>query len=135
MRDVLLAAKDDLLEEEHMVLAVDLGLGDAEDVVEKERAEVRDVVTLPVLYAALEVLDSCVILCAPLSLIDLIGDAFSRVDASFEFIDPRVIGVVDGFKQRLSGRTCEHVKGLLSGRRWDYLEKERIFANPLHRLD
>lgn len=116
MRNVLLAAQDDLLEEEHMVLAVDLRFGDAEDIVEKERAEVRDVMTLPVLHAAFEVLDSCVILCAPLSLVDLIGDAFGRVDASLEFIDPRVVGVADGFEERLSRQVCQAVKGLMRGR-------------------
>lgn len=110
MRDVLLAAKDDLLKQEHMVLAVDLRLGDAEDVVEKESTEVGNVVAFPVLDTAFEVLDSCVILCAPLSLVDLIGDTLSRVDARLELINPRVVGVVDGLEQRLSRRTCEDVK-------------------------
>ena len=93
-----------------MIFAVDLGLGDAEDVVEQERTKVGDMVALPVLDAALEVLDSRVVLRPSLCLVDLISDALGRLDAGFELVDVRIVGVADGLDKRLSRSTCESVK-------------------------
>ena len=78
-----------------MVLAVDLGLGDTEDVIKEESAEVGDMVALPVLDAALEVLDSRVVLRLSLCLVDLISDALCGGDASLELFDVRVICLAD----------------------------------------
>ena len=74
-----------------MIFAVDLGFGDAEDVVEQERTKVGDMVALPVLDASLKVLDGRVVLCPSLRLVDLIGDALCGVDASPELVDIRVV--------------------------------------------
>ena len=93
-----------------MVLAVDLGLGDTENVIKEESAEVGDMVALPVLDAALEVLDSRVVLRPSLCLVDLISDALGRLDAGFELVDVRIVGVADGLDKRLSRSTCESVK-------------------------
>ena len=93
-----------------MILAVDLGLGDAEDIVEEEGAEVRDMVTLPILNASLEVLDCRVVLRPSLCLVDLISDALGRLNAGFKLVDVRIVGVADGLDKRLSRSTCESVK-------------------------
>ena len=85
-----------------MVLAVDLGLGDTENVIKEESAEVGDMVALPVLDAALEVLDSRVVLRPSLCLVDLISDALRSSDAGLEFLDVRVVGISDRLQERLS---------------------------------
>ena len=91
-----------------MILAVNLGLGDAEDVVKQQSTKVGDVVTLPILDATLEILDSRVVLRPSLSLVDLISDALCGGDASLELVRVRVIRVSDGLEKRLSRVTCEH---------------------------
>ena len=108
LRNVLLAAQNDLLEQEDVILPVDLGFGDTEDVVEQECAEVGDMVALPVLDTALEVLDRRVVLRPSLRLVDLISDALCGGDASLELVRVRVIRVSDGLEKRLSRVTCEH---------------------------
>ena len=87
-----------------MIFAVDLGLGDAEDVVEQERTKVGDMVALPVLDASLKVLAGRVVLCPSLRLVDLIGDALCGIDTSPELVDIRVVRAGDGLEKRLSGR-------------------------------
>ena len=91
-----------------MILAVDLGFRDAEDVVQQEGTEVRNVVAFPVFNAALEILDSRVVLRPSLRLVDLISDALCGGDASLELVRVRVIRVSDGLEKRLSRVTCEH---------------------------
>ena len=110
LRKVLLATQDNLLEQEDVILAVDLGLGDTENVIKEKSAEVGNMVALPVLDAALEVLDSRVVLRPSLCLVDLISDALGRLDAGFELVDVRIVGVADGLDKRLSRSTCESVK-------------------------
>ena len=57
-----------------MVLAIHSRLRDREDIVEKELAEVGQLVPFPVVDALLQRFDGCLILCLTLSLIDPIGD-------------------------------------------------------------
>ena len=66
--------------------------------------------TLPVLDTAFEILDRRVVLRPSLRLVDLISDALGRLDASFELVDVRIVGVADGLDKRLSRSTCESVK-------------------------
>ena len=106
----LLAAEDDLLEEEDVIFPIDLGLVDDEDIVEEELTKVGEVVALPVFDATFEVLDSRVVLRPSLCLVDLISDALGRLDAGFELVDVRIVGVADGLDKRLSRSTCESVK-------------------------
>ena len=74
-----------------MVLAVDLGLGDTENVIQEKSAEVGDMVALPVFDATFEVLDSRVVLRPSLCLVDLISDALCSSDTSLEFLRVRII--------------------------------------------
>ena len=81
-----------------MVLAVDLRLGATENVIQEKSAEIGDMVALPVLDAALEVLDSRVVLRPSLCLVDLISDALCGGDASLELVDVRVVGIGDSLE-------------------------------------
>ena len=83
-RVVLFAAKDDFLEEENVVFPIHLRFGDREDIVEKERAKVGDMVALPVFNAALQVLHRREVFCPALSLIDLIRDPLRGSDTLLE---------------------------------------------------
>ena len=85
-----------------MIFAVDLGLRDAEDVIQEERTEVGYMVTLPVLDATLEVLDGRVVLRPPLCLVDLVSDALCGGDARLELFDKGVVRVRNGLDERLS---------------------------------
>jgi hypothetical protein len=87
----LLAAQDDLLEQEDVVLAVDVALRDHEEVVEDEVAEVRYGVALPVLDAVLQVLNGGDVLDPPLCLVDLVGDPLGSVEALHELVIIRVL--------------------------------------------
>jgi hypothetical protein len=90
VRNVLLAAKDDTLKEENVILAVDLGLCDGENVVEEQVSEMGYVVALPVVDALCEVLDGLNVLRAALGLVDLVRDAFGCGGAFPEFVIVRI---------------------------------------------
>ena len=66
--------------------------------------------SLPVRDTAFEILDRRVVLRPSLCLVDLISDALGRLDAGFELVDVRIVGVADGLDKRLSRSTCESVK-------------------------
>ena len=85
-----------------MVLPVDLGFGDTEDIIEEECTKVGYVVALPVLDASFQVLDGRVVLRPSLRLVDLISDALRSSDAGLEFLDVRVVGITDRLQERLS---------------------------------
>ena len=73
-----------------MVFAINVGLGDEEDIVKEEIAKVLQVVTFPVFYAGIEVLDGQFILGSSLSLVDFIGDTAGGVDAMLQLFKMRV---------------------------------------------
>ena len=106
-----------------MILAVDLGLRDAEDVVQQEGTEVRNVVAFPVFNAALEILDSRVVLRPSLRLVDLISDALCGGDPGLQLVGIRIIGVVDGFEKRLSSGTCDQYARRSTRRARNYLQE------------
>lgn len=58
-----------------MVLAVDSGLGDREDIVKEKVTEVGQFVAFPIVYPLLQRLDGCFVLCLTLGLIDPISDS------------------------------------------------------------
>ena len=74
-----------------MVLAIDLALGDGENVVQEEIAKVRDVMTLPVIDAGRQVLHGEGILGPALRLVDLVGDALGGGATLLEFVVVRVL--------------------------------------------
>ena len=97
----LLAAQYDPLKQKHMVLAVDIGLGDHKDVVEEELAKVLEVVALPVVDARLEGLDGLLVLRAPLGFVDLVRDALRRFGPPLELVVVRVRRRRTRFDKRL----------------------------------
>jgi len=99
--DSLFAAKNDLLEQEDVVLAVHVALGDCENVVEEKLAEVGDVVAFPVFDAGLECLHRLTVVIAALGLVDLVGNALDGGIASLELIDQRVVSIPDSLDEFL----------------------------------
>ena len=80
----LLATENDFLEEEHVVFPVHLRFRDGENVVEKKRAKVGDMVTLPIFDAAFQILHGREVFRPALRLVDLIGDPFRGSNAVLE---------------------------------------------------
>lgn len=74
-----------------MVLAVDLALGDGEDVVQEKVAEVGNMMTLPVVDAGGKVLNGERVLSPALCLVDLVGDALGGGATLLEFVKVRVL--------------------------------------------
>lgn len=73
-----------------MVFTINIGLGDKEDIIEEEIAKVLQVVTFPVFYAGIEVLDSQFIFGSSLGLVYFIGDAAGSIDALLQLFEMRV---------------------------------------------
>lgn len=87
-----------------MVLAVDLGLGDKENIVQEEFAKVRKVMSFPILNTLLERLDRAPVLDLALRLVRLVRNTLGNCNTLLEF---RVVGVcalVRTLDQILSGR-------------------------------
>ena len=74
-----------------MVLAIDLALGDGEDVIEEEVAKVGNVMTLPVIDAHRQVVYRELVLRPTLGLVDLVGDALGGGAALLQFVPVRVV--------------------------------------------
>lgn len=110
----VLAAEDDLLKEEHMILSVDIRFSDHEDVVEQEFAEVGESMSFPVFNSLFQHLDCRCVDRPALRLIDLLGDSFAGGDTVIKFLVEFVVG-----------RVCLE----------QLLEEEWILANSLNRLD
>lgn len=91
-RHDFLAAQDNLLEEEHVILAVDVHLHDHEDVVEDELAEIGQMMAFPVFDARLETRYRLLVLRSSLRLVDAICDALRSFETLLEFVIEWVIG-------------------------------------------
>lgn len=72
----LFAAKDNLLEEEDMVFAIDFRFRHHEDVVQEKFAEVIKMVPFPISNSLLQASHRLLIIRSPLRFVNLIGDTF-----------------------------------------------------------
>ena len=86
------ATKDDALEKEDMIFAVDVGLGHDENVFKQEFTEVGDMMSFPVLDPAFEVSDGLCVFSSALSFVNLICDTFGGCASFFEFVVVRIVG-------------------------------------------
>jgi hypothetical protein len=102
----LLTAKDDFLKQEDVVLAVNVCLGDNEDVVKEEVAKVGEVMPLPVLNARLQVLYRRLVLRPSLCLVNFIRDTFSGGSALLELVVIRVVLGIGSLDQRLEEQSA-----------------------------
>lgn len=129
----LLAAKYDLLEEKYVVFPIDVRLGDGEDIIEEKSAEIRQMMTLPVLYTAFQIFDCLNIFGPSLCLIDLIGNALSSCGSSLQFLKMRVIGGRCGLNERLQS-SSQNYDNLIRVK-LSYIKEQWVFANSLNWFD
>lgn len=85
-----------------MVLSVDVGFGDNENVVQEQLTKVLEMVTFPIIDPVLEILDGQFVLGVALGLIDLVRNPLCSARAGLQIL---VMGVglgISGFNERLS---------------------------------
>jgi hypothetical protein len=81
----LLAAKDDPLEQVHVILSLALVLDDHERVFEQKTSKGREVVALPIFDPRSQVLDSKLVVILSASLVDTIRDPLDDVETVLKF--------------------------------------------------
>jgi hypothetical protein len=86
LRRSFLAAKDNALKQEDVILPINIGLGHHKEIVEEEITKVCKMMTLPVVDSRRQALDRLLVLGAPLCLVDLVGDTLCSIGSAFQLI-------------------------------------------------